>query len=266
MIAIVSGNEILWSFHIWVTGYNPDTTGPVFPVNPDLVFMDRNLGSNGNHTTLTPEGHGLYYQWGRKDPFPGARTLSTQVDLNVQANQYPIFNATGGQVYITHQNVSVTKNLENSLRNPTMFYNSPESVSRLQDWYTNSGLMQDQNNYLWFDTKNRKAPYDPCPHGWRVTRWNEFITLFQATTYSFQANLSGTFTQGNNSLRFLLGGFLRESFLFRGTSYSNIWYSDTNTIHGIYGVIKDGPSSGGIEFRKVASNIRCVKDTHNWYP
>lgn len=72
VVAILSNDgRIRWSYHFWVTSYNPDNGGPVFPLSPNHLFMDRNIGSNGDHTTLNPEGVGMYYQWGRKDPFPG---------------------------------------------------------------------------------------------------------------------------------------------------------------------------------------------------
>lgn len=33
--------------------------------------MDRNLGANSADKTKGKETHGMYYQWGKKDPLPG---------------------------------------------------------------------------------------------------------------------------------------------------------------------------------------------------
>ena len=86
-------DEILWSWHIWVTDYNPDATGNQdvqTPVNKrklkfeygsytgNLPMMDRNLGAAAGYITLPPDEleksktNGFYYQWGRKDPFRGS--------------------------------------------------------------------------------------------------------------------------------------------------------------------------------------------------
>lgn len=112
--------EILWSWHLWVTDYNPDKvlskpgtyTGIVrgnmengtASNRRSRVFkygfwtgnynyswiMDRNLGARGwmpagmaeaNGKDGT-EGFGLFYQWGRKDPFPGGNPAQiVQKDL-----------------------------------------------------------------------------------------------------------------------------------------------------------------------------------------
>ena len=93
-------NEILWSWHVWVTSYKPDglksyglsadskadvTGGQVhtygtnyMSVYPSQVMMDRALGALATYNTTAPvtgdpnapKAHGLLYQWGRKDPLP----------------------------------------------------------------------------------------------------------------------------------------------------------------------------------------------------
>lgn len=59
--------ECVWSWHIWVTDYNPESSSQKYSSGD--IFMDRNLGAVGtDYTKVT--ACGLYYQWGRKDPFP----------------------------------------------------------------------------------------------------------------------------------------------------------------------------------------------------
>lgn len=57
-----------WSWHIWVTEYDPSQPAGQQTVGGN-VFMDRNLGA----TSLVkgPQSAGCFYQWGRKDPFQG---------------------------------------------------------------------------------------------------------------------------------------------------------------------------------------------------
>jgi hypothetical protein len=68
-----SSRTPVWSYHIWASDYNGSDT--YTNTNNNFVFMDRNLGatkaglltSTGTGANL---GFGLFYQWGRKDPFP----------------------------------------------------------------------------------------------------------------------------------------------------------------------------------------------------
>jgi hypothetical protein len=182
-----TGN-ILWSWHIWVTDYNPDSSpvlnGNVYNHN-GFTWMDRNLGA----TTATPANVntlGLLYQWGRKDPFPGP---SNYKDIpNGSYNSLPIYNASGtlltegtptGGTGINSVAVSVVNNLNNSILHPMTFYccvNPNESVTT-RDWYTNTNDHTYQNDALWGSsdptaaTLGSKTIFDPCPPGWRVPAW-----------------------------------------------------------------------------------------------
>ena len=70
--------NIQWSWHLWFTA---DTIDEITNPTGTAIMMDRNLGAirdnviveNGyssTHYRNTPS-YGLYYQWGRKDPFVG---------------------------------------------------------------------------------------------------------------------------------------------------------------------------------------------------
>ena len=64
----------IWSWHIWVASYNPDSSAQTYASG--AVFMDRNLGAIGTDYTQST-ACGLYYQWGRKDPFPYPASCSS---------------------------------------------------------------------------------------------------------------------------------------------------------------------------------------------
>ena len=67
--------NILWSWHIWLTD---QPKGQVYYNNAGIM-MDRNLGA----TSATPGNVGalgLLYQWGRKDPFLGASSISNNIE------------------------------------------------------------------------------------------------------------------------------------------------------------------------------------------
>jgi hypothetical protein len=148
---------IVWSWHIWVTNYNPGTTAntdantTTYSFNNNL-WMDRNLGA----TTTTPATQttkGLIYQWGRKDPFPGSSTYN--------GNDEPTLY--GEQTSVAKTDTPTGPNLVVSIQNPLTFY---YSNSGHHDWYTAGTGTQDNN--LWNNTDGAKTIYDPCPIGWRV--------------------------------------------------------------------------------------------------
>ena len=102
-------NNILWSWHIWVTDYVLDNVSDNMDANStqaatngnvykfaDRIWMDRGIGA------LTTEGltsYGMSYQWGRKDPFVPPNALS---DSNVGVTTLtPMYDVNGELVYVT---------------------------------------------------------------------------------------------------------------------------------------------------------------------
>lgn len=101
VVAAFSGNDIVWSWHIWVTNYDPYAAdGTILVENhtgTPQTFMKENVGfcpgvkyeARTQHLLLTETttgattivtvnqlagqgmGNNTYYQWGRKDPMPG---------------------------------------------------------------------------------------------------------------------------------------------------------------------------------------------------
>jgi len=145
-----SNDDILWSWHIWVTdGYYPYTTTGEMPDSntPNTIWMNYNLGafnakSNGaptimastSGTNLFLDSRGLYYQWGRKDPFPMLGNVYARASLTTTA-----------QV----------------LSSPTTF------ASNSSDYYGTIQIDDNANNNSWGETGSKTA-FDPCPPGYRV--------------------------------------------------------------------------------------------------
>ena len=152
-----ASNHIVWSWHIWVTNYNPGLTAnsgtntTTYSYNSNL-WMDRNLGATTT-TAATQTTKGLLYQWGRKDPFPGSTTY----------DGYDEPSLFGEKTAVTLAAAPTGPNIAASIQNPLTFYFSDGGYC---DWYTPG--YGTQNNTLWNNTDNTKAIYDPCPVGWRV--------------------------------------------------------------------------------------------------
>ena len=187
-----SGGTCIWSWHVWVTDYEPDGTqeygiaqnsfadvpgGQVHrygqkyeDVNGQKVIMDRNLGATKTYYDLVTThdenypAYGLLYQWGRKDPFPKSQqgnssttaTSQTTYDASGTATSYPVLK--GGRVPML-----------SAVQNPQVYYYYNTGYF---DWISSS------DNTLWGDG-TVKSIYDPCPEGWRVApsgTWGDFTT------------------------------------------------------------------------------------------
>ena len=133
---------ILWSWHIWICeGFDPVETQQVY-ANEAGIMMDRDLGA----TSAVPgdaRSWGLFYQWGRKDPFMGngSSTANTGAAASVD---WPS----------TVQSGPETGTVEFTVRNPMVFIENSN-----QHWHAESDMS------LW---KDDKTEYDPCPPGWKV--------------------------------------------------------------------------------------------------
>lgn len=191
-----NGNQsdpIVWSWHIWVTDYDPNNGGQVYAHNngeKDYVFMDRHLGATT--TTKTDPGViGLTYQWGRKDPFSSSGDFSPATgwinlyDINgtplTEKDEIHEGHGTG----IKHELASdapagATNNLVRAVQNPTTFfygiYNGDGTANnhplyKAMDWYTIADDLSAGDNDLW-GSNGEKSAFDPCPEGWRVPAYS----------------------------------------------------------------------------------------------
>ena len=151
-----SGN-ILWSWHIWFT----DPPKEHAYIRNAGTMMDRNLGA----TSATPGdvgALGLFYQWGRKDPFLGASSISSETEAKSTITwPSPVWSdsSTGTITYAT--------------TNPTTFiYENDYNY----DWYYTGS--SSTNNSRWTSLSKTKSIYDPCPAGWRVPGHSVFVLPF----------------------------------------------------------------------------------------
>lgn len=156
--AVIAVNEygsekILWSWHIWATSKS-------FPTRTwnDKVVMGVNLGgscqtSENYAANYHPFGGsdfydspGLYYQWGRKDPFPGVVSAFDKTRVKTTIS-WPSAVASS----------SSTGTINYATENPTTFITSDNNWSNERNY---QGWTASGSNY--------KTKYDPCPPGWMV--------------------------------------------------------------------------------------------------
>ena len=161
-----SAGNIIWSWHLWFTAEDPRTEN-ISTYSNGLTFMNRNLGAfaNSDESTSTDEilaSYGLYYQWGRKDPF--LRPLYYDCERNVDELAY---NSSGSRTYVTVEPTRGT--MQYAISHPWIFMSSTSETNG--DWLNGSN-----NNTLW-GSAGSKSMYDPCPKGWQVPSKSDFACL-----------------------------------------------------------------------------------------
>ena len=169
----IKGN-IVWSWHIWVcndeiTAHDHiDSEGEVA-----AVIMDRNLGAL-NNTPMDVGNRGMFYEWGRKDPFPGDRILrgTNQTDYN-RFDSKPIYDAAGTLLTEGAQSggtgirtIRTSEDLTRTNFAKSIF--SPMHFLLADDWFpSKEPLKVEACDTLWCGARG-KTPFDPCPEGWCV--------------------------------------------------------------------------------------------------
>lgn len=149
-----AGGTLMWSWHIWAVDYDPEASAVEFN---GMKMMDRNLGALADDNSTIEKilaSYGLYYQWGRKDPFigPGAYNAANGTSASM-------YSGSGSRVYMkTEASSAEAGTVDYAVRNPLTFITGVSGSE--YDW-----LWSAHSDDLWGDAK---SAYDPCPYGWRV--------------------------------------------------------------------------------------------------
>ncbi|MBP5505726.1 MAG: hypothetical protein J6X89_06470 [Bacteroidales bacterium] len=242
LIAIKNSRGITaWSWHIWRTDAPQERTH----TNPDLLrftTLDRNLGATSADPADGTATHGVYYQWGRKDPFEANTAMNSMANNSSHAFAF-------------------------SIRYPQRPYTADGNSDG--NWYSTA------NVYLWGNPdygKNRhlkdlsKSIYDPCPVGYMVPPANAFLIFRDETR-----------TQYTEEGMIVRGDYGQESFypfagrMYRGGTVGRelaLWHSCA----GRYGVNESAGAAVTVvdkethtvywyqgDMRARAIPVRCVK-------
>ncbi len=244
-------SKILWSWHIWATAaFDGDNikvqkyeTRPRSGISGyenitkrTFNMMDRNLGAASAMPASKTEAeviktYGLIYQFGRKDPFPGAGVMTRTDD----AELIPSYDADGVLVtrqlimannpkYLTNSQVvsgqgtdaaAISRQLTYVVENPLVYVMSngadasaPGGGSRSFNWIWaahKNTLPWKVSNKLWgsdilnesnsnfFATKSvTKTIYDPCPYGYHMPQ-QDVWTNFLTTANEYSTSTASEF-------------------------------------------------------------------------
>ena len=236
-----SGKNV-WSFHIWVTEASDLTY--INEERGTFKMMDRNLGA----TSVTPKdqnAYGVWYQWGRKDPFPRpldiVRSSATTVD-NKELTANATTSAEVGTVSYTISNPDIR-------------------IFSANDWHN-----EWRNNGLWGNsdglTKNVKTVYDPCPEGYCVPDQN----CYQGFTFTSKTECDNNYghlfvIDGSQTSYFPTGGYLDKGANkiayqeYRGYQ----WTSNPGTTGAYYFYYNNANLNFTGMDRASAASVRCVR-------
>jgi hypothetical protein len=213
-------NQVLWSYHIWVTSYTTDST---FTAQPNELYSDPNtpvkflkvpLGYVEDDYTVYPAREAkllitqaesgktaeitlkqkyhecrpqscCYYQWGRKDPFPGAKMYETghlnhddSYNLGFQDKEI-----TGNMGYSAIDKAAATQYISSGILYPNTFFfghQQPWTEDKKNHYFDHWGCLNNtvaESGYggglIHYTTSaagssSHKTVYDPCPPSFKV--------------------------------------------------------------------------------------------------
>lgn len=241
--ALGEDGEIQWSWHIWM----PRDKVTAVEMSTGYEVMSMNLGAL-NNTPGDAASYGMLYQWGRKDPFPAAATL-TGTTATVGA---PIFDIDGNEVRITNSSwySDDDNTIAYSIANPTVCLSNYAHYATSVDWLVDSddSLWGNPNGHDYegddkFPSSGRKTCYDPSPAGWRVAPADAFrdftinggycwnIDDFMIQDYNRDGNYDiddfvygwHFFVKGNDALYFPAAARFDGSYAMLMGSMSGLW-------------------------------------------
>lgn len=215
-----AGNNVLWSWHIWVTDENIGQTIEVTNhQSQKYKFMPVNLGWCDGRTetyaersckvrftagdaskevsikqvsaSITTGGNHPYYEWGRKDPFPPSNGLfkTNKIWYDKDGN--------------AHTESPKTENFSTGATCIMNYILKPD-VMQGQSYGDNTyaNLWSTDNNvYTANDENVIKTIYDPSPVGFKLPPSNAF------TGFTTTGDVTGTFSQINGTWDSSLKGF-----------------------------------------------------------
>ncbi len=226
---------VLWSWHIWIP--ETEVTASTFGGIVNNPMMDRNLGAlvaaQAGEAEPDVRSHGLFYTWGRKDPFPAP---------NVQ---------TTGEVKYDGALMTIAE----SVQNPTVYVKT--GGDSVKDWTT------EMSNSLW---GAEKTVYDPCPAGYKVAYRDKSEPFWGgisgAVGYEFNTTYKW-FKAGDPATVFPVPGYIDQGSLERAGVRAYIWssYASSGDLNIAYQMYVNSGSISVTEQRKSrAGNIRCVAE------
>jgi hypothetical protein len=239
--------DIIWSWHIWFTDKPEDKQ------SGDYSLMDRFLGAtyaptiSGNNINFANNNqllatYGFYYQWGKKDPFFGPRTVNAGNQDNTNCSTYWRKAYNGGWSVHTNLDSDGIVRVSEAPATPLTFRkrsdpNAEQGAGSI--WFTEDFLSNSQNQNAWGYVNTgtavgqgyTKTVHDPCPPGYR-TPFHHAWGYGNNQGYTYGEN-GGNINLGNGEQNFDSYGLV-----FNKANFDRSWYPFMGYRH---------PQDGGYE-------------------
>ncbi len=229
LAAFDSAGNIIWSWHIWLTDkpevfdYQNNAIPQSNGQTDGYYCMDRNLGAIDATALGDYETFGLYYQWGRKDPFIGdtaeERTRDVQNGgwMNVVApfgnsSALTVCNSAYTQaVWSATATSAAIGSIEYATANPMTFLTGDPAASKA-NWLNLNNLGAEKNNIIYDADKSLwrpflKSNYDPCPVGYQVPRKAMWVSLVSTNSVHTEYKGFVNTTDGGQSVWYPSAGY-----------------------------------------------------------
>lgn len=213
-----AGNAtIMWSWHIWLT--DDPAENSCYGLDTSFRIMDRNLGATSTDVDNV-ESYGLYYEFARKDPFPGSNTIGSKTAGYAEGTAFttasrfvynPKFHTDNGDINGASSYFRVKANnsgevsrgaeISKLITRPMTYisygagsycwlYLPDQTSTEPSDAYKN------EISALWGNNTTTKTIYDPCPYGWKVMRADKLADSNAGTSWADLFAVVGSTTNG----------------------------------------------------------------------
>lgn len=292
LAAFDASGAILWSWHIWITDMPAviDFQNNAIPQSggqtDGYYCMDRNLGATSADRADGYETFGLYYQWGRKDPFIGDKTEERARDtqnggwMNItepfgNSSMLTVCNPAYAEAKWAMDNTTTENgSIAYATAHPMTFLNGDPNASKA-DWVKKDNFESSEWNNIIYDADKslwrpfQKSNYDPCPVGYQVPRKAMWVSLVSTSCVFTQYEGFEYTAADGQSVWFPLAGYRSAHPSDAGalmsvqndTGYIKIWSSELEVAETAYCFTFNDPyyNAGAGSAWANGYNVRCVR-------
>lgn len=171
VVGLVKEGAVVWSWHIWFTGQTLEPR--------ERNMMPVNLGATSDRADEASH-FGLFYQWGRKDPFIGSYGTGSYPDKVFEYDEATPF-AAGDEagVSYTAANAVNTELFDGwKVSDTAVSSTHADAAANGTTFFTTAGTLP--------NAEMRWSPQsDPCPPGWHVPTVYELESYFTTSYCTF---------------------------------------------------------------------------------